>query len=60
MTCALHRLVVERDDLSDFAQSPERLSFEIVSRASRYKSRAQSLYSEVKVSSALALVCGRR
>ncbi|KAH9913305.1 uncharacterized protein B0H18DRAFT_1025105 [Fomitopsis serialis] len=41
-------LVVERDDLSDFAQSPERLSFEVVSRASRYKSRAQSLYSEVR------------
>ncbi|TFY58210.1 hypothetical protein EVJ58_g6557 [Rhodofomes roseus] len=41
-------LVVERNDLSDFAQSPERLSFEIVSRASRYKSRAQSLYSEVR------------
>ncbi|KZT71770.1 hypothetical protein DAEQUDRAFT_96452 [Daedalea quercina L-15889] len=41
-------LMVERDDLSDFAQSPERLSFDIVSRASRYKSRAQSLYSEVK------------
>jgi len=39
---------VERDDLSDFAQSPERLSFEVVSRASRYKSRAQSLYSEVR------------
>ena len=56
----VHRLVVERDDLSDFAQSPERLSFDIVSRASRYKSRAQSLYSEVKVSSASALVCGRR
>lgn len=48
------RLVVERDDLSDFAQSPEKLNFDIVSRASRYKSRAQSLYSEVEVSNALA------
>ncbi|KZT10855.1 uncharacterized protein LAESUDRAFT_747468 [Laetiporus sulphureus 93-53] len=41
-------LVVEREELSDFAQSPERLSFDIVSRASHYKSRAKSLYTEVR------------
>ncbi|EED85128.1 predicted protein [Postia placenta Mad-698-R] len=41
-------LIVEREALDDFFASPHRLSFEAVSRASRYKSRASSYFGEVK------------
>ncbi|CCM03206.1 uncharacterized protein FIBRA_05330 [Fibroporia radiculosa] len=41
-------LVVEREELSELLQSPERLSFELVSRASSYRSRAKSLHGEVQ------------
>jgi len=39
---------VERDELADVSQSPEKLSFEVVSKASKYKSRAKSLLGEVQ------------
>ncbi|PCH36052.1 hypothetical protein WOLCODRAFT_166646 [Wolfiporia cocos MD-104 SS10] len=41
-------LIIERDELIELSESPEKLCLEAVSKADKYRKRAQSLHAEVR------------